>query len=51
MTTSIGDSIGGYTPEQPEYWTLMAKTIGNPVPDEQDGDDSKFVDENGTVVE
>jgi hypothetical protein len=51
MAISLGDSINGYTPDQPEYWTLMAKTIGNPIPDEQDGDDSKFIDENGTVLE
>jgi hypothetical protein len=46
-----GDTIGGYTPDQPEYWTLTAKITGNPVPDEQDGSDAEFVDENGTVLE
>lgn len=37
-----------YTMDDPEYWVLFAKTIGNPVPEIED--DSKFVDENGVVI-
>lgn len=44
------DTLGGYTENDPEYWILLAETIGNPVPDEQEGDDSEFVDETGTVT-
>jgi hypothetical protein len=44
------DTIDGYTEDDPEYWVRLARTIGNPVPDEQDGDDSEFVDETGTVI-
>jgi hypothetical protein len=50
MSTPTGDSIDGYTPKEPEYWTLMAKIIGNPVPDEQDADDSEFVSTDGIVI-
>jgi len=38
-----------YTMDDPEYWVLFAKTIGNPVPEIED--DSQFVDENGVVIE
>jgi hypothetical protein len=41
------DTIGGYTKDQPEYWALMARSIGNPVPEFED--DSEYVDENGVV--
>jgi hypothetical protein len=34
-----------YTEDDPEYWALMARIIGNPVPDYED--DSDEVDENG----
>jgi hypothetical protein len=34
--------------DDPEYWVLFAKTIGNPVPEIED--DSQFVDENGVVI-
>ena len=34
-----------YTEDDPEYWALMARVIGNPVPDFED--DSDEVDENG----
>ena len=44
------DTLGGYTEDEPEYWILLAESIGNPVPDEQDEDDSEFVDEAGTVI-
>jgi hypothetical protein len=44
------DTLDGYTEDEPEYWTLLAESIGNPVPDEQEGDDSEFVDETGTVI-
>lgn len=37
-----------YTENDPEYWVLFAKTIGNPVPEIED--DSDFVDENGVVI-
>jgi len=37
-----------YTVDDPEYWVLFAKSIGNPVPEIED--DSKFVDENGVVI-
>ncbi len=37
-----------YTMDDPEYWVLFAKTIGNPVPEIED--DSEFVDENGVVI-
>lgn len=37
-----------YTMDDPEYWVLFAKSIGNPVPEIED--DSKFVDENGVVI-
>lgn len=37
-----------YTMDDPEYWVLFAKTIGNPVTEIED--DSQFVDENGVVV-
>jgi hypothetical protein len=43
------DTLGGYTEDEPEYWILLAESIGNPIPDEQEGDDSEFVDETGTV--
>jgi hypothetical protein len=44
------DTLDGYTEDEPEYWILLAESIGNPVPDEQEGDDSEFVDETGTVI-
>lgn len=37
-----------YTENDPEYWALFAKTLGNPAPDYED--DSEFVDENGIVI-
>jgi hypothetical protein len=44
------DTLDGYTEDEPEYWILLAESIGNPVPNEQEGDDSEFVDEAGTVI-
>jgi hypothetical protein len=37
-----------YTENDPEYWTLFAKTVGNSVPELED--DSDFVDEDGVVI-
>lgn len=37
-----------YTMDDPEYWVLFAKTIGNSVPELED--DSEFIDENGIVI-
>lgn len=37
-----------YTMDDPEYWVLFAKTIGNPVPEIED--DSNFVDADGVVI-
>lgn len=37
-----------YTEDDPEYWALMARSLGNPVPDFED--DSEFVDKNGVVI-
>jgi hypothetical protein len=48
MSKEIPDVLGGYTENDPEYWTLLAKIIGNPVPEYED--DSEFVDENGVVI-
>jgi hypothetical protein len=44
------DTLGGYTEDDPEYWVLMAKIIGNPLAGDENSDDSEFLDENGTVV-
>ena len=38
-----------YTENDPEYWVLFAKTIGNPTPENEP--ESEFVDENGVVTE
>ncbi len=27
------ESLGGYNQDDPEYWLIMAKSIGNPIPD------------------
>jgi hypothetical protein len=48
MSKEKPDMLGGYTENDPEYWTLLAKIIGNPVPDYED--DSEFVDEDGVVI-
>jgi hypothetical protein len=48
MSKEKPDTLGGYTENDPEYWALMAKIIGNPVPEYED--DSEFVDENGVVI-
>jgi hypothetical protein len=48
MSKEKPDMLGGYTENDPEYWALLAKVIGNPVPDYED--DSEFVDENGVVI-
>lgn len=42
------DTLGGYTEDDPEYWAILAKIIGNPVPEYED--DSEFIDENGVVI-
>jgi hypothetical protein len=48
MSKEKPDALGGYTENDPEYWAIMAKIIGNPVPEYED--DSEFVDENGVVI-
>jgi hypothetical protein len=48
MSGNNPDSLGGYTEDDPEYWALLAKIIGDPVPEYED--DSEFVDENGVVI-
>lgn len=48
MSKKNPDVLGGYTENDPEYWALLAKIIGNPVPEYED--DSEFVDENGVVI-
>lgn len=30
------DTLGGYTQEDPEYWVLLAKIIGNPITEIED---------------
>lgn len=30
------DKLGGYTQDDPEYWVLLAKIIGNPVTEIED---------------
>ncbi len=37
-----------YTKEETEYWTLLAKVIGNSLPEVED--DSEFVDEDCVVI-
>lgn len=27
------NTLNGYTQDDPEYWAIMAKSIGNPIPD------------------
>jgi hypothetical protein len=46
--SSSDDSIQGFTKDDPEYWALMARSLGNPVPEYED--DSEYVDENGVVI-
>jgi hypothetical protein len=41
------DTLGGFTMDDPEYWVLLAKIVGNPLVEIED--DSEFVDENGVV--
>jgi hypothetical protein len=41
------ETLGGYTQDDPEYWVLLAKIVGNPLVEIED--DSEFVDETGTV--
>ena len=48
MSEDNSDNLGGYTEDDPEYWAILAKIIGNPIPDYED--DSEFVDENGVVI-
>jgi hypothetical protein len=42
--------LDGFTSDDPEYWTLMARAVGNPVPDYVEGEDAEFVDDEGNVV-
>lgn len=42
------DSIQGFTKDDPEYWALMARSIGNPVPEFED--DSEYVNDKGVVT-
>lgn len=44
------DTDHGFTPDDPEYWALMARTLGNPVPDYDAEAESQWVDENGVVI-
>lgn len=37
-----------YTMDDPEYWVLFAKTIGNPDPEMEDF--SNIIDEDGFVI-
>ena len=39
-----------YTMDDPEFYILLAKTLGNDVGSEIE-DDSQFVDENGVVID
>ena len=48
MIENNSDAVGGYTEDDPEYWAILAKIIGNPVPEYED--DSEFIDENGVVI-
>ena len=48
MSKEKPDALGGYTENDLEYWALLAKIIGNPVPEYED--DSEYVDENGVVI-
>lgn len=41
------ETLGGYTQDDPEYWVILAKIVGNPLVEIED--DSEFVDETGTV--
>lgn len=41
------ETLGGYTQDDPEYWVLLAKIVGNPLVEIED--DSEFVSEDGTV--
>lgn len=41
------DTLGGYTQDDPEYWVLLAKIVGNPLVEIED--DSDVVDENGVA--
>lgn len=48
MADKNEDTIGGYTKKDPEYWALLARSIGNPVPEYED--DSEYVDDKGVVI-
>lgn len=41
------ETLGGYTQDDPEYWVILAKIVGNPLVEIEDDSDS--VDENGVV--
>lgn len=41
------ETLGGYTQDDPEYWVLLAKIVGNPLVEIED--DSDVVDENGVA--
>jgi hypothetical protein len=41
------EKLGGYTQDDPEYWVLLAKIVGNPLVEIVD--DSDVVDENGVA--
>jgi hypothetical protein len=41
------ETLGGYTQDDPEYWVILAKIVGNPLVEIED--DSEFVSEDGTV--
>lgn len=42
--------LEGFTRDDPEYWTLYARSLGNPVPNYVEGEDAEFVDEDGNVI-
>lgn len=41
------ETLGGYTQDDPEYWVILAKIVGNPLVEIED--DSDVVDENGVA--
>ena len=41
------ETLGGYTQDDPEYWVILAKIVGNPLVEIED--DSDVVSEDGIV--
>ena len=50
MAKNEDKDLQGYTPDDPEYWTLLGRSLGNPVPDYVEGEDDGYIDENGVVI-